>query len=61
MCWTAKGLDLNSQQGQDFSSFHVIKTDSGAHPVFTQWVPGYLSSVVKLTTHLATSVEVKNL
>jgi hypothetical protein len=32
MGWTTKGLELESQYGQEFSLLHVIQTGSGAHP-----------------------------
>jgi hypothetical protein len=30
--WTTEGSELETRQGQEFSLFHVVQTDSGVHP-----------------------------
>jgi hypothetical protein len=32
MGWTSEGSEFESQQGQEFSLFHIAHTDSGVHP-----------------------------
>jgi hypothetical protein len=42
-----QGVEFESQSGQEFSIFHVVQTDTGAHPTSYQMGNGAISLGVK--------------